>query len=528
MQNKLSWILALCWISLPSPAQDRNSGPHLTYSDLVSGPGSGGEDNLGAIVSMFGAGFGTLQGGSSVVLAGTPVRHILQWTEHKIVFQIDSSAQSGELRVLSNGRSSNPLFFTVIQGSIHFVSATGRDSAAGFFTSPWKSISKAAHSSKPGDITYVMDGVSQTTLDSYNAALSVQTSGQAHSSIALVAYPGADAVIGDISGSEFGVRTPAIHAGPFNNWVIAGFVIRGANTALKLDGVSGWRVVNNDFSCPSGDGAAACVEVSGSTRIAFLGNLVHDAGRAGSSKRYQSVYFTTDSNHIEVGWNTITNNSSCRGIQFHSSPVSAHSGFNQYDLSIHDNRISGQTCDGLNLATIDPSKGRIAVFNNVIYHVGTGPPPPDGDSSYACINSPGIVNHGTPGSGSVEIFNNTLADCGSQGGPSSGALNVGPNSPNLELNHNVIYQCAGRPYFTHGSELGRVSDEENLWQGNGPEAQQTATNLKPGLHSANDQDSSCAAPEKAERIPAENCRIDHDITGAPRNQGGSCSIGAFE
>ena len=160
-------------------------------------------------------------------------------------------------------------------------------------------------------------------------------------------------------------------------------------------------------------------------------------GRVGASKRYQSVYFTTDSNHVEVGWNTIAHNASCRGIQFHSSPVSQDSGFNQFDLSIHDNEISGQTCDGLNLATIDPSKGRIAVFNNVIYHVGTGPRPPDGDSSYACISSPGIVNRGKPGSGTVEIFNNTLMDCGTQGGPTAGALNVGGNSPALELKHNM-------------------------------------------------------------------------------------------
>lgn len=528
MRNKLWWTLVIFWILLPANAQDSGAAPYLEYSDLVSGPASGGPDNLGAIVTLFGAGFGDVQEHASVLLAGTPIHHILQWAQHKIVFQLDSTAQSGELRVFSNGRFSNPILFSVRHGSIHFVAAKGHDSGSGSFTNPWKSITKAVNSSKPGDVTYVMDGVRQTTLENYNAALSIQNSGQAQSTIALVAYPGSHPVIGDVTGPEFGIRTPTIHAGPFNDWVIAGFTIRGSNTAMKLVGVQRWRIVNNDFSCPSGDGPAGCVEVADSSQIAFLGNVVHDAGKPGGSKRYQSVYFTTDTNHVEVGWNSIMKNGSCRGIQFHSSPASADSGFNQYDLSIHDNKISGQTCDGINLATIDPSKGRIAVFNNLIYHVGTGPHPADGESSYVCINSPGIVNRGKPGSGIVEIFNNTLTDCGSQAGPSAGALNVGPNSPNLQLRHNLIHQCGGQPYFTPNSEVVRVSGEENVWEGHGPDPLKSVINLKADTRSVKDPGASCRTPEIVEGRPVGNCMVDHDIAGLPRNLGGKCSIGALE
>jgi len=508
--------------------QNGAATPYLEYSDLVSGPSSGGPDSMGAIVTVFGAGFGSSQGGSSVMLAGAQIHHILKWSDRKIVFQIDSMAKTGELRVIVNGKPSNPLSFAVTPGSIHFVSARGSDSSSGSFANPWKTISKAAYSSKPGDITYVLDGAHQLTLDNYHAALSIQSSGQQRAPIALVAYPGASVMIGDVSGPEFGIRTPAIHSGPFSYWVIAGFTIRGANTALKLDRVEGWRIVNNDFSCPSGDGAAACVEVAGSSNIEFFGNTVHDAGRKGASKRYQSVYFTTDTNHVEVAWNTIAHNASCRGIQFHSSPVSPDSGFNQFDLSIHDNNISGQTCDGVNLATIDPSRGRIAVFNNVIYHVGIGPRPPDGESSYACINSPGIVNRGKPGAGTVEIFNNTLADCGSQGGPSAGALNVGSNSPALELKHNMIDQCVGQSYLTPGSDVTRISGNHNLWQGGGAGPQQTTINLLRHGRQTGDPQAACLSPHGTMGQVAGDCRVDHDINGALRNVGGECSVGAFE
>lgn len=527
MRITLSCILPLL-CALSYALDDRSpASPYLEFSDLVSGPSSGGPDSGGAIVTVFGAALGNGQGESSLTLADAPVRHILHWSDRQIIFQIDSSAKTGELHVIAGGKRSNPLPFMVTAGTIHFVSVTGSDSATGSLAKPWKTIGKAVYASKPGDITYVLNGANQLTLDNYHAALSIQSSGLPRAPIALVAYPGAKVQIGDPSGPEFGIRTPAIHSGPFNHWVISGFTIRGSNTALKLDRSEGWRIVNNDFSCPSGDGAAACVEISGSSGIKFIGNSVHDAGKAGSSKRYQSVYFTTDTNHVEVAWNTITHNASCRGIQFHSSPISQDSGFNQFDLSIHDNEISGQTCDGLNLATIDPSKGRIQIFNNVIYHVGTGPRPPDGESSYACINSPGITNRGNPGTGIVEMFNNTLADCGSNGGPTAGAINVGSNSPALELNHNLIDQCAGEPYFTHGSDVTRISGAENVWCGAGPGPERTVKNLSHIAGPVSGPKSACLPMNAPAGPGAGNCRTDRDITGALRQMTGGCSGGAF-
>ncbi len=525
MKSTLCLVLAvLCRWPL-ALAQSGPPAPYLEYSDLVSGPSSGGSDSLGAIVTVFGAGLGESQQTSTLTLADTPLHHILHWSDHTIVFQIDPTAKSGELRVLENGKRSNPLPFTVAPGRIHFVSGGGSDNHNGSFGNPWKTMSKAAFASRPGDITYVMEGSDQLSLDNYHAALSIQTSGHPGAPVALIAYPGAKVVIGDVSGPEFGVRTPAIRSGPFSHWVLAGFTIRGANTALKLDGVEGWRIVKNDFSCPKGDGAAACVEIAASSGINFIGNTVHEAGRIGASKRYQSVYFTTDTNHVEVAWNTLKHNASCRGIQFHSSPVSQDSGFNQYDLSIHDNDISGQICDGLNLATIDPSKGTIAVFNNMIHNVGTGPPPPDGGSSYACISSPGIVNRGNPGSGTVDIFNNTLVDCGSQGGPTAGALNVGSNSPAVELTSNWIDQCGGHPYFTAGSDVTRISGLDNVWHGSGLGTQQAPLKNLAVARPAHISPSDCGPV----RGPAaEHCRIDHDINGALRHMGGTCSVGAVE
>lgn len=507
-------------------AAPQASQPRIFYSDIVSGPPNGGEQNLGAIVTITGSGFGSSQGSSGLELAGSPVARILRWSERRISFQIGPNARSGDLQVISGHQASNRTRFTVTRGRIYFVSPSGHDEAAGAWSSPWRTIPHAAAAMRPGDITYVLDGVHQSSTDNYHASVSIQSTGEAAAPKALVAYPGASASIGDAGGDEFGLRTPSIRGGPFSHWVIAGFTIQGANTALRLDGVSGWRIVDNDFSCPSGDGASACVQVSGSTGIAMLGNAVHDAGKPGGSKRYQSVYFTTDSNHIEIGWNRIFRNHSCRGIQIHSSPVSRDTGFNQYDVLIHDNRISDQTCDGINLATIDPSKGRIAVYNNLIDHVGTGPSPHDGEANYACISSPGIVNRGVPGSGVVEIFNNTLYDCGSIEGSPGGAITVGPDSPDLLLNNNIIHQLS-RPYFTHGSVLSKVHGAGNLWWGGDAAPDVTSENLHADPRFVSAPSRLMLSAESPAKHAAKDCAVDHDLDGQIRF-GGKCSLGAFE
>jgi hypothetical protein len=184
------------------------------------------------------------------------------------------------------------------------------------------------------------------------------------------------------------------------------------------------------------------------------------------------VYFSTDTNHVEVGWNHIHDNLTCRALQFHSSPLNETTGYNQYDLLVHDNLIHGDVCDGINFATVDPSKGPVRAFNNIIFNVGRGPTPPDGDANYTCIFVAGGTNTGADGSGSVEIFNNTLFDCGSvKGVPSdnvdNGAFGRGPGSPGLmiTLTNNIVVLTAGEEYIAQSSDTSLIAGSNNLWFG---------------------------------------------------------------
>lgn len=453
-------ILAAAGVGQSSPP------PHIFYSDLDSGPASGGPNNKGTIVTIYGTGFGGSRGASAVSVGGKAADSYLLWSDSKVAFQVGSNAKSGDITLQTGAGTSNGVPFLVRPGRIFFVATSGSNSNPGNFESPWKTIVKAKNSMSPGDITYVKDGVTQTGVDDFGASLAIGSSGGPGRPIALVAYPGATVTIGSATGSEYAIRTPAIGQ-RFSYWTLAGFTIRGGNQALKLVLVSDWRVVANDMSCPNGDGAVACFEAAGSEKLRVLGNYIHDSGRPNAGKQYHSLYFTTDSNHIEVGWNTIANNHSCRGIQFHSSPLDAASGFNQYDLIVHDNLIHGQVCDGINFATIDPSKGPVLAYNNVIYSVGTGPDPHGEISNYACISSPGITNRGAAGTGTAEFFNNTLYDCGPHGGANSGAFNVGSGSPAVRLRNNIVYALSGEHYLQPTGAAAKITGSHNLWFGNG-------------------------------------------------------------
>src|SRR5262249_42440211 len=153
---------------------------------------------------------------------------------------------------------------------------------------------------------------------------------------------------------------------------------------------------------------------------------------------------------------TVAYVSGCRGIQIHSTPVYSGpptdpTGMNQYDISIHDNLIHDTQCDGIVLATVDPSKGKVEVYNNIIYSAGKGPLPPDQGGNFACVYVSGDTNNGTPGSGTVEVYNNTMYDCGGlKRAGEDGAVENGGWNPNIviRMRNNIVYQLPGEDYIT--------------------------------------------------------------------------------
>jgi hypothetical protein len=548
---------AFLFLFLAIPLGLSAQAPRIFFSDLESGPNIGGQANKGVWVAIWGKGFGNERGGSTVTVGGGAAAAYPVWTDSKIIFQLGLAAKTGNIVVKLKGnsgtRASNGVPFTVRAGKIYFVGVHGSDRRRGTYDAPWKSIVRAKDSMAPGDITYIENGVAQTAEDNFTASLSMDRRGSSNSGKqgapkALVAYPGARVTIGKEHGLAYAIRTPNIDARE-DYWVFSQLHIVGGSQAMDIGGV-GWRVVGNEFECPGADGQVGCVEASGASQMRFYGNEVHNAGmKPASSKFYHAVYFSTDSNHIDVGWNHIHDNYTCRALQFHSSPLckpncgaADTTGLNQYDLHVHDNLIHGDNCNGINFATVDPAKGAVEAYNNVIYHVGLMDAKGDG-GAFSCIYVAGITNHGPEGTGTVEVFNNTLYDCGANNsrnaGGSRGAFAVGggPRSLTMRLRNNIVQLLSGEIYLDGNKS--QISGEKNLWfgAGSGPGQTQGNINVDPqfmntgggDFHlrgSSPAKDAGAAIAPNNPLVPGSTQPTDKD--GVARPQGKAFDLGAYE
>lgn len=412
------------------------SAPLIRFTDLSSGPNSGGPANNGAFVTIYG---NRLVGAQSVTVGGGAVASIIRQDAggaplylDRVTVQLGASAATGPVVVTVNGIASNSdVTFTVRSGNIRFIGPFGQlpfgtlNTAAnctkgadastdyGMTTAnPWNVNNTYILSGSSGfiekciaagDILYFLDGFNATHNDGNNANIDIQSTGTVNSPIGLVAYPGATVQIGDGTVS-YGVRQSGVSAAKdASYWTVAGLRMNSKEIGLlTANGAVGWRIIGNYFTCPhGGEGAGACIDTSLTSDMKLWGNEVTNAGcgelsgtpcqgsagpgtatssgttltlssfhssahpigtrivssgqerivtsvQAGgtptivttdtpfspalsnaayvaypavSNKLYHTVYFSTDSINIDFGWNYLHDNRACRGLQFHSSPV---------------------------------------------------------------------------------------------------------------------------------------------------------------------------------------------------------------
>src|SRR5215469_14910500 len=241
MKYFLFAILLLCTIPVCLPARAQAIPPRIFFSDLESGPNSGGQSNNGVFVTLWGHGFGSVRGRSMVTVGGAAVASYPVWSDGKITFQLGRSARTGDImvKVAPAGRNadrnsfatSNGLPFSVRRGKIFFVAVRGSDFHNGSYGSPWRTIIHAKDHMSAGDVTYIENGVVQDREDAYAAFLSMDNdggnnSGKPQAPKALVGYPNAVATIGVARRLEYAIRTPNIRARE-DYWLISQLHIVG-------------------------------------------------------------------------------------------------------------------------------------------------------------------------------------------------------------------------------------------------------------------------------------------------------------
>ncbi len=487
--------------------------PTILFTDLQSGPNSGGLNNQGTIVTIYGFGFGNTRGSSTVTLGGVAPAAYMAWSDKQISVQIGNAAVTGKIVVnVAGAGSSNGATFTVRSGRIFFVSSTGSDASSGSFTSPWATVRQAKNSAQAGDIIYLLNGVNETALDSSSATLAIAKSGTSGFPIAMVAYPGASVTIGSATGQSYGVRTTATS----NYWTFAGINLRGAFSALNIASSNNWRIISNDITCPNGAGTGACVAVSGGAGIYMYRNRIHDSGSTTSTniKPYQSVWFSNGTHAVDFGWNEIANTRSCSALQFSSTSGSL------YNLTIRNNLIHDVRCDGISLNSIDPALGTVRAYNNVIYRAGTGPAPGGVEAHYTCISVGGT------GSARVAVSNNTLYDCGKRANGDSGAISA--TAP-VSMIDDIVQVLSGESYISPNSSLAEFAGNNNLFYGNGAVPSFSTASVHASAAFVDLTNSNFQLQSVSPAIDkGANNGISRDILQTPRPQGTAYDMGAYE
>ncbi|MDQ2839840.1 MAG: Ig-like domain-containing protein [Acidobacteriota bacterium] len=486
--------------------------PVCMYQDVQSGPATGGEGGNGVYLNIYGVNFGATQGSSTVAVNGTPVAQYLYWgadptgERQQIGVQIASGSTSGKITVTTAAGACSNLNFTIRAGHIWFIGPNADNStpgtaaemkAANSYSTPWGLTNANVPNTNgafstfrtpytyyescvaPGDFLVFLAGVNYPYYDGrgWGGSLTLDQATTAGSFITLQGRPGGNAILG---GGETNISAIS------NTWsggytVYSGLTLvgQGSNgSALNMWNYD--RAVGNTLSCPScrdeagggitaAEGAANGIEALGNeiTQVSTNTTLLP----SGSNKQFHDVYIA--GNSWEFAWNRIDSTAAYNGVQVNEDGVS---GF--YDFSIHDNDIADVNGSGINLSDIDPSSGYVQVYNNVIHHTGIALASDGGsDDPHSCIAVKGYG--GSTGTGTVEVYNNTMYDCSSYLNSTGSASSEGEScaifipANQLNVTTNMVNNIAYEPGYAHSSvynvyicgdgTAGSISGSNNIW-----------------------------------------------------------------
>lgn len=447
--------------------------PQILYTDVISGPNTGGEGNNGIYLSIFGVNFGSVQANVAVTVGGGSVASIKYFGAsngrpdiQQISVQLGSAAVTGAVVVKVSGVSSNTNFaFTVASGTIYYVNnVTGSDSNAGTFALPFATLSHFQNSLNPGDFMVVeYDGSTQYTT-SATSIWPVKVGGTSTSAaITLMGYPGAFPYFNcQVACTKAGVYA---FDGTVNSYInVVGMHINAAGSEGAIDVESSptnWRVINNELTMPSASNSttAGCVAGSG-TAMFWVGNHCHDTA-GGTSDETHGVYINNGVGSFEVAYNWIENINNGSGVQIDGAVQAASSPITT-GVHIHHNIIHDTLKYGIEIGDYGLQAGFMAnyvVWDNLVYYT----------------HQAGIIfNTITSSSAPLTalVYNNTFYKCSIAGG-TMGVID-NDNGSNLtgmsiSFSNNIVNAAtSGGPYYSElssSSGLTGITATNNLYYG---------------------------------------------------------------
>ncbi len=498
-------------VNIAVHAQQSASQPNILFTDIVSGPNLGGENNNGAYLSLFGLNFGNPQdlGTSTHVLInnvevadykffGTAKAQFLG--SNKPIQMI--SVQVGALDNPSPGialpikivvdslESNTDHSFTIQPGDMIYVSKTGSDTLGdGSFENPYRMVQNPTKSNPAwtswdaGDTIILRQGTWQDT-GADNKFLRIDSSkdGSLPNGVAgngyltILGYPGETVNI-DVQYSNGtangGIVGPGSGFTEMANYVvIANLQINDDSTKSFGDGGDGpiyasasglgWRIINNEVTARVGTSVDQRASgIGGGYRDSYIfGNYVHDiqgiTSGGGPTFLNHGMYFDYQCNTLEIAYNIVKNVDGGNSIQWHG-------GASYSDVSVHHNLLDGAGKHGFNDNGLNSSR----LYNNIvenIYQAG--------------------YRRAANNASNVRVYHNTFYNCNASNGGSYATWfedawqqNSGPSYAN-----NIIVVTDGQNYHRNNTihnEATTLSNNLYFGDGEGPSADPQAVNSDP-------------------------------------------------
>ena len=475
LAGNVSATVASSWtIAAPAPSPTPASGaPMVLYTDIVSGPNSGGENGQGIYLSVFGKNFGSCtysgtpvstapQGCPVVTVGGGSVANYRYVGVSKgrpdvqqITVQIGTAAKSGAVVVTTSvGSSNTDKTFLVNPGRIIFVDPNGNDSTAvvNDITHPFKTVQSWATQSssdltnvltawgnvQPGDFIVFRNGVFQGSgMESYFIRFITAKNGYASGTA-----PTGAAGTGPITIMGYPNENPFIQCIPVNLTGIASSLmpVLPANSGIVNVNSS---AVYNSGGCLSGLNRSNFPNAGEWVVIADL--RIEGGGYDGPISEEVGGY----------NWRVVNNElTAYTGVTWPQANA-----YNKLHgtTSLAPSRMAGITGNGIN---------SIWLGNN-IHDINGSDCRIDPTTGAPSTNCTGSEAHGIyiDGYGSYEVAYNHIHDIKSGKGFQSYATgsndlspyNSSPEVDNVNLHHNLIYNT-----LTHGINV--ADSAKSGWQ----------------------------------------------------------------